>query len=452
MKKIIKGNKIFFFVVVMFLLSATVYYIYKLKVIDITIDGIEKEKVALIIRNNEITWGLPPLVKEFNENNDHIYIELDFEGSDYNNIVLTKLANKIDVDIVEYMGKTQIEKEFLQPLDQIGIDYSTLGEGSLLKYNDDVIGIKYGSYIPKLMYNDEILMEAGLDPSIKPATFDQLIAMLEVIKEKIPNITPLSVDLTNIHDLFSFLGNIAASDDSIYPTFWNYKTGEYTYEALKPVLEKFKYMYNSGLVNNDFSEKVDKGVLDEFRDGEAAIVYTNSGRKYSIADRTFNLDVSFSDIPQLTKVEGKRYYVTSQRILTIADNIKDKEILSKDELEEVERHEKAVKEVFEWLLSQETIDYLVSRDANYATFGVNPFNGGTRIYDPLSYDIGYKQSILDPTEVLAGNSSLIQNSIYSLILEDKDVNIEVDKLYKGLNDFIKSNIRNEDLEFERYKE
>ena len=91
--------------------------------------------------------------------------------------------------------------------------------------------------------------------------------------------------------------------------------------------------------------------------------------------------------------------------------------------------------MFEWLLSKEVTDYLAERDANYATFGENPFNYGTKIYDSLNYDMGVNQSELDPTEVLAGNATLLQNAVYSTILEGKDVNVEVDKLKKDINDF-----------------
>lgn len=450
MKEFIKNNKKFFLTVFIFIISVGAYYTYKLNTIDRLMDG--KENVVIILRSNEIVKDLPQLVEEFNENNNDIFIKLEFSNVDYNNIVLTKLANETNVDIVQYMGKTQVEKEFLQPLDDIGIDYTNVDEDSLLKYNNEVIGIKYGSSMPKLMYNDEILMEAGLDPNVKPQTLDELIIMLEVIKEKVPNVVPLNISIANIHDLFSLLGNMAASDDTIYPTFWNYKTGEYNYEALKPILEKFKYMYNKGLINSDFSEKTDESIFEDFQNENSAITYTVSYKKYTVVDKTFNIDVSFSDIPQLTKAYGKRYYYTSQRILTIANNIKDKESLSDEELIKAKKHEEAVKEVFEWLLSKDITNHLASRDSNYATFGVNPFNGGNKTYDSLSYDTGFNQSKFDPTEVLAGNATLLQNAVYSIILEDKDIDSEIDKLKEDINDFIKSNIRNEDLNLEMYKE
>jgi ABC-type glycerol-3-phosphate transport system substrate-binding protein len=450
MKEFIKNNKNFFLTVLIFIISAGAYYTYKLNTIDRSTEG--KENVVVILRSNEIVKALPQLVKEFNENNNDIFIKLEFSNLDYNNVVLTKLANETNVDIVQYMGKTQVEKEFLQPLDNIGIDYTNVDEGALLKYNNEVIGVKYGSSMPKLMYNDEILTEAGLDPDVKPQTLDELIVMLEVIKEKVPNVVPFNISIANIHDLFSLLGNMAASDDTIYPTFWNYKTGEYNYEALKPVLEKFKYMYNKGLINSDFSEKTDESIFDDFQNEKAAITYTVSYKKYTVVDKTFNMDISFSDIPQLTKVYGKRYYYTSQRILTIANNVKDKESLSDEELKKVKKHEAAVKEVFEWLLSKDITNHLALRDSNYATFELNPFNGGHKTYDSLSYDIGFNQSKFDPTEVLAGNATLLQNAVYSIILEDKDIDSEIDKLKEDINNFIKSNIRNEDLNLEIYKE
>lgn len=450
MKKFISNNKIFLLTILIFLVSASIYYIYKFKTTDRVLDG--KETVVLILRSNEITKGLPQLVKEFNENNNNIFIKLEFSDIDYNNIVLTKLANEANIDILQYMGKTQVEKDFLQPLDNIGVDYSNVDEGSLLKYNDEVIGIKYGSSVPKLMYNDEILAAAGLNPGAKPQTLDELIVILEAIKKNVPDVVPLNISIANIHDLFSLLGNMAASNDSIYPTFWNYKTGEYNYEALKPVLEKLKYMYDNELINQDLLEKTDESIFNDFQNEISAITYTVSSKKYTVVDRTFNLKVSFSDIPQLSKVDGRRYYYTNQRILTIANNFKDKENISDEELKKVISHEEAVKEVFQWLLSEEITAYLAKRDSNYATFGINPFNDGTKTYDTLSYDTGFNQNTKDPTEVLAGNATLLQNAILSIIVEDKDINVEIDKLKEDINNFINSNIRNEDLDLEMYKE
>ena len=145
-----------------------------------------------------------------------------------------------------------LEKNFIQPLSNLNIDLSNVNDNSILLYNDEIIGVKYGSAMPKLMYNNELLVKSGIAEDYIPTTLDELIDMLEKIKSTFPNIVPLDLSLTYIHDLFSVLGTASTSENSTYPTFWNYKTGEYDYSGLAVVLEKFKEMYDKNLINLDF--------------------------------------------------------------------------------------------------------------------------------------------------------------------------------------------------------
>lgn len=449
MKKFILNNKSFLISVVVLILFSTVYYFSKVSNFDNSLDG--KEIVYIILRNGEIKKGLPDLVEKFNEENDEIYIDLQLYDADYDNIITTKLANENEIDIFQYNGKTLIEKNFILPLNKMNIDFSILPEDVLFKYNNDVIGIKYGSSMPKIMYNDWILEKAGINPDQKPNTLDEFITILEKVKQNVPDVIPFNLSIANIHDLWSLLGNMAASEDSIYPTFWNYKTGEYDYDALKPILERFKYMYENELININFDEKSDEDIFNDFRNEKAATTYTISYKKYTVVDRTFDLKTSFGDIPQLSKVDNKRYYYTNQRILCIANNVKDKEKLNDDELRDVQKHEAAVKRVYEWLINQDTVNSLTKKDSNYATFGDNPFTGEL-VYDSINFDKGFNQSKYDPTEILAGNSQIIKNNIFSTIKENKDINTEVNKLTEEMNKFITSNKRNEEVDFNEYRE
>ena len=173
MKKLILNNKSFLLSIVALILFSTVYYFSKLPKVDDNIDG--KEIVYIVLRNGEIKKDLPNLVDKFNEENDEIYIDLQLYDLDYNNIITTKLANETNIDIFQYNGKTLIEKNFISPLNETNIDYSILPENVLLKSNSDIIGIKYGSSMPKIMYNDWILEEAGIDPNKKPNKIHKII-------------------------------------------------------------------------------------------------------------------------------------------------------------------------------------------------------------------------------------------------------------------------------------
>lgn len=446
MKKFIEKNKKFSTFLILFTFTAILYKGYK--IIEAKVNHVDKEVVTLLLKNNEIKKGIVASVRKYNKDNHEIYINLILNSDDYTNLSNTKLANNDEIDIFEYSGKTLLEKEFIKPLNNLNIDLSNVDDDSFLLYNDEIIGVKYGSAMPKLMYNNEILVKSGIDPYYTPKTLDDLIDMLEKIKSTFPDIVPLDLSLNYIHDLFSVLGTASTSENSTYPTFWNYKTGEYDYAGLSLVLEKFKEMYNKNLINVDFDTRTSEDMFNDFKDYKSAIMVTNYYQKYSVTDRLEGIDVRFSNIPFASENNGRLYYYTYPRTLVIANH--ERENMSDDELKKLEKHNAAVKEVFEWLLSEDVTDYLVENDYNFASFGNNYFHND--MYDGLNDNSGYSQSLKDPTEILVGNSEIVKSNIFSMIKGEVDIEKGIVKLKTEMNDFIKNNTRNTDVELELYKE
>lgn len=448
MKAFFKEHKAFFTLILFFIVSACIFRAYKI----FNVEEVKKNKeiVHVVFREDEISKGITKLVDDFNKGHNEIYIDLELYNKDYDNVAVNKMANETKIDIMNYMGKTQLEKEFIRTLDSIGIDYSIAGDGEVLKYNDDVIGVKYGSSMPKLMFNNDILVKAGLDPNKKPETLNELLDMARVIKEKVPGVTPLEFATGSVHDLFSMFGTPAVSLNSIYPTFWNYKIGAYDYESLKPVVEVYKTMYNEGLINSDFDSKTDEDLLVDFIDGKSAISLTNYFKKYSVKNRTEGMNVSFSDVPVYDKNNKTRYYHTYNRILVIANNYNRSTDEQKVVTDEMIKHNEAVKVVYEWLISKDTINYLVQYDYNFATFGENHFKNN--IYDGLNVNTGYTFAEKDPTEIFVGNSTIIREAITNIIKGKVEVEEGVDKLSQDNNNFINNHERNKNVDVEKYKE
>lgn len=344
------------------------------------------------------------------------------------------MANETKVDILSYMGKTQLEKQFIRGLDTIGIDYSFINDGSLLKFNDDVIGVKYGSAMPKLIYNDDILIKAGLNPEAKPKDLDELIVMAEKIKENVPGVKPLTISIASIHDLFALLGGPASSANSIYPTFWNYKSGGYDYSSLSNVIEKYKIMIDNGLINIDFDTKTSEGVIVDFVNEDTAIIPTTYFQKFSIMNRTSNINSSFSDIPYLNENPENRYYYTYNRVLVIAKNANREVDGSVDEFKDTSKHDEAVREVYQWLISPECTDYLIENDYNFATFSES--SNKNNKFNELNNNEGYVHSVYDPTEVIVGNSDIVRKNVYDLLKGNIGIDEGIKKLTQENNDFV----------------
>ena len=441
MKEFVSKNKKFIFFLIVIVLFAFLYKGYK--VYEYNKNKPNKEIVTVILKNDEIGKGIDELRTAYNRSQDELYINLILTNDDYENLVHTKLANKTGIDIFQYNGKTLFEKDFIKPLSDINIDLSNVKDNSFFTYEDEIYGVKYSMAMPKIMYNNDILVEAGLDTNIEPKNLDELIEILYKIKEKNPNIIPLDVSISYIHDLFALLGTISTSENTTYPTFWNYKSAEYDYTGLEEVLEKFKEMYNSGLININFDSKTTADMFEDFKNENSAMMITNYYSKYSIMDRLEGMNLSFSNIPFLKENKGTLYYYTYPRVLVLANNYTDESEASKS-------HNEAVKKVYEWLLSKEVTDYLVQDDRNFTTFGENYYHDN--MYDGLNDNTGYNHLEKDPTELLAGNSAIVKSHIISMIKGEEEISEGIKKLGEEMNSFIKNNSRNNDINLEYYKE
>lgn len=444
MKRFFLNNKRFMIFLILLIVTSLFYKGYKS--IENNKNKVDKEIVTVILKNNEINKGLPEIVKEYNHGNDEIYINLILNSDDYANLLNTKLANKDEIDIFEYNGKTLLEKDFIQPLNNLNIDLSSVTDNSLFLYNDEIIGVKYGMAMPKIMYNEDLLIEAGIDINFTPNNLDDLIYIAEKIKSKFPDITPLDISLSYIHDLFSLLGTISSSENTTYPTFWNYETAKYDYSGLNEVLEKFNYMYEKELINNDFNSKSSADIYDDFKNNNSAMIITNYYSKYSIMDRFEGMNLKFTNVPFETEDKGKLFYYTYSRILVVANNNEDKDNITEEEA----KHNLAVKEVYEWLLSKEVTGYLLEKDSNFASFGDNYISNN--MYDEINNNTNYNHLEKDPTEVLAGNSDIIKNHIFSMIKGEEDISNGIKNLEYEVNEFINNNSRNLEVNLDYYKE
>ena len=444
MSDFIKKNTYLITVIFFIIMSSIIYKGYKINLEKK--NYITKEVVTLYLKNNEIKDGIVEEVDKFNKANEEIYIRLRLTNDDFDNIVHTKLANEYDIDIFEYNGKTLLEKDFIKPLSSIGIDLSNIKDDSFLSYNDEIIGVKYGSAMEKLMYNKDILNNLNIDISSEVNNVDSLIEVLEKIKKEDNNIIPLDLSLKGIHDVFTIIGTMATSDNTTYPTFWNYKTGEYDYNGLKEVLFKLNYMYNNNLINHDFDTKLQEDLFNDFKEGKSAITPVNFYQKYSVMDRLEGMNLEFSNIP-FNKDGGQLYYYTYSRTLVLANTNRTDNGKSDDE---IKKHNEAVKTVFEWLISNEVTGNLLEKDYNFASF--NYEHKEKDMYSEINNNEGYIHLKEDPTEVLAGNSDMIRKTIYSMIKGELDINTGIQKLNEDINNFIKNNSRNKDVDLDKYKE
>lgn len=440
-----KNNKYFITTLISIFILAIAYKGYK--IVQSKNNQITKEVVTIYLKNNEIKDGIDKAIVDFNKAHDDIYIRLRLTNDDFDNVVFTKLANEYDIDIFEYNGRNVLDKNYIKPLSSIDIDLSNVDDNSFLLLNNEVIGVKYGVAMEKLMYNLDPLSSYNLSEDTLPKTLDELIVLLEKIKED-TNKVPLSLSLSGIHEIFSIVGEMSISENTTYSTFWNYETGEYDYDGLKEVLAKLNYMYVNGLISEDFNTKTYDELYEDFKNEDTFIIPVNYFKKYSVMDRFKGFNLEFSNIPTVSLTD-KHYYYTYARTLVLANNDKNIDEKNEEEVRKNEKHNEAVKYVYEWLISNDITNTLEEGDYNFASFNnyVKEDN-----YKNLNDNEGYVQNLKDPTEVLAGNSNLIREYITKMIKGEMDIELGISELKTEINKFINNNSRNKDIDLSEYKE
>lgn len=451
MRNILKNNKFYVGIVVVFLVFTMGYWIHKRgKTINV-----DKEIVYLVLQDSSITNELREQVNKFNEKNKDIEIDYkSFGSSDYINIAITRLVNQRDIDIFEYFDSFLVDKKEISTLDSVGIDYSAIDDGANLNFNNEVVGVKYASSIPKMIINEDILNQAGIEDFKGINTFEDLMSVAKQIKENVPGVTPIGISTKSAEDNFMMFGMPSAMNSDVYPTFWNHSRGKYTFSEAAQSLEMYRTLYKEGLINNNFNEKNDKAIQKEFVEGKVAITFNQYYNKDFFVKNGGNMNIEIEDMPVFNKKDlNQRYYYSYNKMMVVRNYDKDNEELSDEEKEDTEEHKKAVKVVYEWLISDEVTGELIKTDSNFATF--NKGNKGKESgnsFSGLNDDTNFKHTVLDPTVFLSMNKYLVRDTFTSLIKGDNDISSELIKLEKSINAAIEEEKDSLKVNLDMYKE
>lgn len=447
MKKIIKDNKWYVIIVAIFLLFTIGYKIYKWN----NTDYIDKEVVNLVLPTSEMTNTLRELVDKFNLESKDIHINYTNYELDYINIAITKLVNQREIDIFEYFDRFLVDKDQIANLDSLDIDYSKIDNGATVKLNNDVVGIKYGSSIPKMIINKDILKKAGIENFNGINTFEELIDIANKIKENVPGVTPIGISTSSVGDNFMMVGTPSAMNSNIYSTFWNYSEGKYTFNEATETLEMYRNLYNNGLINKDFDTKISTNVLKDFTDGKVAITFNQYYNKKILVENSKDMNISIEDIPVFNSENlNKRYYYPYNKILVIRNYDKDIDLLSDVEKEEIEDHKKAVKKVYEWLMSEEVTGQLIKNDSSFVSFDKNIYNDVE--LSEFNEDTNFEHEILDPSIFISVNKYLIRNTFSELIKGSDDIESRLKELEESINREVKEDMENSKVNLDMYKE
>ncbi|MBB6713542.1 ABC transporter substrate-binding protein [Clostridium gasigenes] len=444
MRNIIKDNKWYVTIVVAFLVFSIGYKLYKENNTNYT----NKEVVNLVLQDGGITDGLIELVDEFNLKNKDVQIDFDICDKDYINVAITKLVNQRKIDIFQYFDSFLVDKEEISNLNNLNIDYSKIDNGAAVKLNNEVVGVKYGSSVPKMIINKEILYEAGIKDFNGINTYEELIDIAKKVKENVPGVTPIGISTANEEDNSMMIGMPSAMNSNIYSTFWNYKEGKYTFDETAKTLEMYRNLYENKLINEDFNIKDSKTILEDFTDKKVAITFNQYYNKDFLMENASDMDITLQNMPVFSESDlNKRYYYSDNKILVIRNYDKDINI------ENIDNHKKAVKEVYEWLMSDDVTSKLIESESNFASFNKsNKINKSKLEFSEFNENTNFEHEILDPTIFMAVNKYYIRDIFAKLIKGEDNINSELIKLEETINSEIENQKESMKVNLDMYKE
>lgn len=389
-----------------------------------------KTIVRLCMKKSVISPTMSYLIDEFNsKNKDNIYIQYTEYKEDYYNAVKTQLAAGDEtVDIFEYGYTDLLKNGQIASLNDMNFDSSLMNSSNIVSYKNMPIGIKLADSDVKIIWNKELFKEAGLNPDKPPRTWNEVIDDCVKIKNKFPDITPFAFPITQYEDIKVSIGEPSVNSDSIYTSFWNYKSGKYDFSYASDILSVYNKMYKLGLIPKNFDEQSRNKMRSEFYQGNIAMMvstYEDKGYFSNIIPLRFPMGIQ--DVIQVNQSNPNVYYYTnnSDFLVINKDSIKDK------------KKKNAVKEVYEYMLSN-NINQEILNTRDVLPLNIKSTQIKNDIYSGYNDTSKFQNEVYDPTLFLSRDSAYEIGLITDAIKGKSTVKSSIEKLnekYKSYYDF-----------------
>lgn len=435
----------------------TKYWVYiAITLILLTISGIYKFKISILDRNKKTVseeikskkivtlWLIDGpdsetrkyQIDKFNRENKDIYIDFQVYKEDYFNLLRMALASNKKVDIFQYGFYEMLRNSNLMNISDLGLNKSLIDEKNLMYFEGKPFGTKiFGNNI-KVLWNKEIFKSAGLDPETPPKTWEELINYAKIIKARRPDIVPFEFPASTWGEVKSSIGEIAANQGTIYTSFWNYKTGVYDFSYAKDILELYNYIYTNALTAKDIEKKSSIDVRADFYDEDAAmIISTYEDKKYYSNIIPLNFSVGITDLPKLKPNDTEKYFFNENyTTLVVNNNISDK---------------KSVKEVYEWLLSENVNRELLLTSKVLPTNINNTLDTSDK-YQGYNDTSKFTYETFDPTIYTNYNPEESKQLFIDAIKGKEKIDSIINTLNLKYDNYYKSTEKDAGLDFSKY--
>lgn len=434
MKTFIKKNVLFVLLIIVILVSV-VYRVKFFKLENEDSQGGKKGKtvVHMYIKSDADSYTRQYQAAKFNKTNkDNIYIDLKVYEDDYDNVIKTDLANKNEVDIFQYSYSDVFRYEHVLPLEKLGLDDAN--NDNLFYYNGKPYGVKVTGNNAELMWNKDIVKKAGINPDKMPQSYAELIEDLKKIKNYDSSLIPFEIPTSSYDNLRISVGLPSVNNDSIYTSFWNYKTGKYEFDSSKQILDKYNEMYSEGLLQRNLEMTDDDSIRKDFYNGKTAVIIsTYKDRSYFSEVMPLSFEVNMENLPQVSNKSPKYYYVGAYDAFMVNKDTKNKA---------------AAKEVMQWLMSKNNNQEIDETGRTLSTVISNPVIKN-KMYSGYNDNSNYYNETYDPTLFIYYDRDVAKGLIYDAIEGKKSVNEVIKQLNSNFENYC--NISKEQVNFDSDK-
>lgn len=379
--------------------------------------AINKKIVELWIKDNYFSGSINEQIENYNLiNKDNIYVKLIRYSADYSNMLRMKLLTSDKPDVFDVGTYDVMKNDKLYPLDNIGINESSIPKNKMLKYKNKVVSVNISGNVVKFAWNKDIFKKCGLNPDKGPKTWQEVLEFSKIIKSKMPKITPFETSFSGYDEFKRSIGEPSVNSDSIYTTFWNYSKGKYDYSSSKYILDFYRTMYNEDLMPKDLEQCDRDRVREDFSNQRTAMLlsfYDDKVKFLSVDPIYFNIGIS--NIPKIKINDTSNYY--------FIDDVKRIAVNS------MSGNKPEVKKFFDWY-AKTCLDTTKVIPYQYKSKYFPEFNP----YDNID---NFKFEDKDPTPALNFGYKEVQDLIYSCIRGENSTEGTIANLNKYLNDYCK---------------
>lgn len=247
------------------------------------------------------------IVDEFEKENPDIDVELNFPGSQYENIMRVKMAANDLPDVFDTHGWAKIRYgKYLADLrdEEWAADLTDTIKPVITDEKGKVYALVLSEAKDGLMYNADLLKKYHID---EPKTFDELIAAAEKLKkESNGQITPFyfsGIDSWTIGQYFDYFANtlLISPKNNEADALLN---GTFNWSKWTPLPEKFLQMYEKGLMNEDVLTAKYSDLPKLF--AEENVAFALVGPQITDEVHKINPDVEIGIMPVPAMVKGDK--------------------------------------------------------------------------------------------------------------------------------------------------